>query len=362
MSASLARSVSLAVLCLLPLAGCGGRRAEESETSNTVPVSVQPARRGPIRSVVDVTGVVRPAPGGEQIVVAPQSARILEIPHAAGERVRKGDLLVRFEIPSLEAETSGRESDLRRAEARLENADAALTRVSGLLERGIAARKEVEDAKRERAEADAAVAESKSATAAASLLAQRETVRAMFHGVIAARTHNPGDLVDASSAEPILRVIDPGRLQVEASVPVDALPWLAAGSPARVFGPSNYAPEEARVRSLPVAVDPSTATATVRLDFAKPPHLPAGTPVRVEIVGQEHRDALLVPSAALLREKEESFVYTVDASDKAHRRKVEVGLVADLDAEILSGIDAGERVVVEGQSALPDGAVVSIRP
>ena len=212
------------------------------------------------------------------------------------------------------------------------------------------------------AEAEASVAESKAGRSAVALLAGREAVRAPFAGIVAARSHNPGDLVDPSTAEPILRVIDPDRLQVEAFVPVADLPSLAAGRSARVVGPASYAPEVARVRSLPASVDPTTAIAIVRLDFAARSRLPAGTPVSVEIVAEEHADAILVPSAALVREGEEVFVYTVDAEGKAHRKRVEVGLSAGADVEILSGVAAGERVVVEGQNALPDGAAVLVRP
>jgi RND family efflux transporter MFP subunit len=311
---------------------------------------------------VNATGIVKPAPGAELLVVAPGPARIAEMPKAAGDRVARGDLLVRFEIPSLDADASTRQSDLRRAEARLVNAQASLARVEGLFSRGIAARKEVEDAKREMAEAEAAVSESKAGRSASSLLAEREIVRAPFAGIVAARTHNPGDLVDPSTAEPILRVIDPNRLQVEASVPVADLPSLGEGRVSRILGPESYPAEEARVRNLPVAVDPSTATATVRLDFTARSRFPVGTPVAVEIVAEEHADALLVPSGALVKEGETVFVYTVDAEGKAHRRQVKVGLAAGADVEILSGVDAGERVVVEGQNALPDGAAVLVRP
>jgi membrane fusion protein, multidrug efflux system len=356
-----ARPPLLLLLCALAATGCGGGSTEEFETSDKVPVVVQPARRGPIRSAVNATGTVEPAPGAELLVVAPGPARILEMPRAAGDRVGKGDLLVRFEIPSLDAESSTRESDLRRAEARLAAAQASLTRIEGLFSRGIASGKEVEDARREMAEAEAAVSESKAGRSASTILAEREIVRAPFAGIVAARTHNPGDLVDPSTAEPILRVIDPDRLQVEASVPVAELPSLGEGRVARISGPESYPAEEARVRSLPVAVDPSTAIATVRLDFTARSRFPVGTPVTVTIVAEEHGDALLVPYAALVKEGEIAFAYTVDAEGKARRRQVKVGLAAGADVEILSGIDTGDRVVVEGQNALPDGAAVTVR-
>src|SRR5437867_3805301 len=352
----------LAALLALPMHGCNGGSSEEVETSDKVPVTVQPVRKGSIRSVVAATGVVKPAPGAELLVTAPQSARILELPKTEGDQVRKGDLLARFEIPALDAEAAGRQSDLSRAEARLENARAAATRIAGLFDRGIAARKEVEEARRELAEAEAGVSEAQSGRKAADLLARRETVRALFDGIVAGRWHNPGDLVEAGSGDPILRVIDPARLQVEALVPLNELSRVAVGNPARVLPPGSYPPQQAAVLSRPAAVDPSTAAAAVRLSFSNPTRLPAGTPVQVEILAEEHSDVLLVPSGAIVREGSDSFLFTVDAEGRAHRRKVNVGITSGGQAEILSEVSAGERVIVRGQEGLPDGAAVTVNP
>jgi multidrug efflux pump subunit AcrA (membrane-fusion protein) len=337
-----------AIVVIAVSASCGGGESEEIETSNVVAVTVAAAHRGPIEALVAATGRVTPRPGAAFDVVAPEAARVLEMPKGVGDRIQTGDLLVRFEIPSLEAGVTARESDLRRAEARQTNAEAALTRVRGLFERGIAARKEVEDTEKEMSDAEAAVAEAKSGLAAARALLARCTVRARFDGVVVARRADPGDLVDPSLPEPILRVIE--------------LRGIEAGVPARIVGPPSYPPEDARVLAHPGAVDPVTSTATVRLAFVPDTALPAGTPVRVEIVAARHDDALLVPAAAVVREDSATTVFTVGPDGKAHRRAVTIGIVGERDAEVLSGIVAGDRVVVSGATALPDGAAVAIHP
>jgi RND family efflux transporter MFP subunit len=361
-AAAAAAIAALAALAALAAAGCGRAPTQEVQSEDRVPVVARPAVRGTIRPVVAATGTVKPAAGAELVVVAPQSARIAEMPRAVGERVRRGDLLVRFDIPSLEADASERRSALASAEARLTNAKTAEQRVRGLFQRGIAARKELEDATRELSDAEAAIAAARSARAAAGQLAARQVVRAPFDGVVAARGHNPGDLVDAATAEPVLRLVDPSRLQIEAAVPLGGLAAVAVGSPATVGGPGGFAPEAATVISRPAAVDPATGTATVRLAFASPTRLPSGTPVRVEIEGQPHADAVLVPAAALVQEGTDNFLFTVDAQGRAHRRQVRVGVVAGGLAEILAGVAPGEAVVVSGQNALPDGAATMPAP
>jgi RND family efflux transporter MFP subunit len=351
------RAGVLGALLISFLSACHPAAEEAVDTAETVPVEVATAAAGSIRPVVAATGEVKAAPGAELLVVPPQEARIAELPKSPGDRVRRGDLLVRFEIPNLEADAAARRADLARAQAQLTAARQAADRLSGLFERGIAARKEVEDAKRDFVQAEASVAEARSAVVAAARLAGREVVRAPFAGVVVARSHQPGDLVEPGAPEPILRVVDPSRLQVEAAVPAVELGHVAAGSPARIHG-ASFPDQQARVAARPAAVDPATGTALVRLAFATPPPFPAGLAVDVEIDGPEHAAAALVPATAVVAEGAESFVYTVDARHKAHRRPVQVGVVANGRAEILSGVAAGETVVVSGQTALPDGAMV----
>jgi membrane fusion protein (multidrug efflux system) len=215
----------------------------------------------------------------------------------------------------------------------------------------------VEDARRDVAQAEATVTEARGATSAAGRLAGREVVRAPFDGVVVGRTHQVGDLVDPGAPEPLLRVIDPSRLQVEAAVPAGELGRIAVGSPARVRG-GSFPDEAAHVIARPPSVDPATGTALARLAFDQPTRRPAGLAADVEIYGEQRQAAVLVPADALVQEGAQSFVYTVDAQKKAHRREVTVGVTAGGQTEILSGVKAGETVVVRGQTALPDGATV----
>src|SRR6185436_8170716 len=95
---------------------------EEVETETVVPVATAPAQLGSIRAVIHATGDVNPAPGAELIVVAPEAARITQITKGEGDSVRKGEVLVRFEIPTLNAEVQSRSAEITATDARLRNA------------------------------------------------------------------------------------------------------------------------------------------------------------------------------------------------------------------------------------------------
>jgi RND family efflux transporter MFP subunit len=340
---------------------CSKQSAEETESEAPVPVKVETAMTGSVRGVLHATGVINPAPDGELIVIAPEAGRITDIPRAEGERVARGDVLVRFEIPSLTAEVQRQAAEVQRAQGALAAARANQTRQHELVDRGIAARKDAEEADRVVADAQAAVGQAEASRAAAITAAGRATVRAAFDGVVAKRFHNPGDLVEATASDPVLRVIDPRRLEVVASVPLSESPRVMPGARGWLkSGVTGVADLALKVVSRPAQVEQGTATIPVRLAFVgQATNLSAGTPVQVDIDAEEHTNVVIVPAAALVREGEETFMFVV-MGDKAQRRPVKTGLTDGSDLELVSGVKAGEMVIVEGQNGLPDQAKVTI--
>ena len=350
---------TLLILVAVAAGACSHQVAEEVESETVVPVTTVAAATGDIRATITVTGTVTAAPDADQVVIAPQTARIAEIPRAEGDRVRKGDLLVRFEIPELVADVATKRAEVTRAQARLTNAVAAQTRAHDLFDRGVAARKEVEDADRDLVDARAGITEAQATLGASESSAARSTVRARFDGVVAKRFHNPGDLVEPVAADPVLRVVDPRRLEVTALVPIPDVPRIIVGATGELRNSTGSPPIALKVISRPAAVDPGTAAVPIRLAFAIPDVAPIGTPVQVVINTEEHRNVVLVPSQALLREADETAVFIANG-DKAERRVVTVGLSDDEHTEILTGVKAGEPVIVKGQAGLPDGATISV--
>jgi RND family efflux transporter MFP subunit len=351
---------ALTIAALSASSACGDKPPEEIDSATVVSVKTTPAAVGTIRGLVHATAIVNPAPGAEFLVIPPEPARIAEIPHAAGDRVGRGDLLVRFEIPNAQAEVRRQEAEVLRGQATLDNARKAQARARQLFDRGVAAGKEVEDANRVVADADAALAQARASLAAAQTVAARAVVRAPFDGIVATRLHNPGDLVEATAGDPVLRVIDPHRLEVVAAVPLADAPRIVIGAAAHLTATPIGGPEiRLTVVSRPAAVDTATPTIPVRLASPDLTRFPAGTPVEIEIEAEQHTDVVLVPDVAVLREGDETAVFVASGS-KAQRRTVELGLTDGTHAEVRSGVKAGEQVIVDGQAGLPDGAAIAV--
>lgn len=339
--------------------GCSSKPStEEVESETAITVKTVTAMTGDIRGVVHATGVVAPAPGAELVVVAPEAARVAEVPKATGDPVRQGDVLVRFDIPNTAAEVKRQRAEVSRGQAAVENARAAQTRARDLFDRGVAARKEIEDANRAMADAEAGLEQARAGLTAAETVADRSVVRAPFNGLVIKRSHNPGDLVEAAASDPILRVIDPRRLEVEVAVPLaDALRIVAGATAHLAASPLATGDPVLKVLSGAGAVEPGTATVPVRLAFAAPTNIPTGTPVQVDIEADHHTGVVVVPVVAVVRDGEETAVFVV-TGDKAKRQPVQLGLNDGTNVEIVSGVKSGDKVIVEGQAGLPDDAPV----
>ena len=126
--------LALAMSAALGAGACTQSTPEEVESEAVVPVRTVAAEKGTIRGVVRATGLVTPAPGAELIVIAPEAARITEIHLGEGERVKRGDVLVRFEIPGAAAEVQKQAAEVKRAQAALANATANQTRAQRSLQ------------------------------------------------------------------------------------------------------------------------------------------------------------------------------------------------------------------------------------
>jgi RND family efflux transporter MFP subunit len=216
----------------------------------------------------------------------------------------------------------------------------------------------MENADRELADAVAAVAGAEAARAAAEAAVARAVIRAPFDGVIAARLRNPGDLVQGIATEPVLRLVDPTRLEITATVAAADVPRVLPGATGRIAAATGAVPVSLSVVSRPAAAT-AGGDATVRLTFMEPSALAVDTRVEVDIDAEERSGVVLIPADALVREAGGSAVF-VAVGNRAQRRPVVTGLVDEERVEITAGLKPGELLITRGHATLPDGATISV--
>ena len=352
---------AIACAVALGLTGAGCRKnaesGDETASAETVTVTVEVARQQTLRVTARGNGIVAPTAAGDWTISADEMGRVLELPKHEGDAVGAGDVLVRFEYGNAASDSSARELEVSAASSRLDLARAQLAKVTSLSDRGYVSKSDLETAKSAVASAEIDVNRAKRQLDAVKEAADRATVRARFSGVVAKVFHGEGDLVNPSATDPVLRVIDPARLEVALSVPIQQATGIQPGMPATIVSANGAEPGAVLLR---MAVDDPHATSqTLRLSFAQPTTLPVDSPVEAEILIAERKDVVTVPIAALLQGDGGAFVMVAGVDGRAHRRDVHLGLRSSDRVEIIAGITPGDRVIVKNAADVADGTPVS---
>jgi RND family efflux transporter MFP subunit len=338
---------------------CRNTPAQSNEAAEPVAVNVEVARPQTLRATVSGPGTVTVAPGADWTIFPEETGRIVELPKAEGDAVSRGDVLVRFDYGDAAAEISTREIGLSAANAALDEAKRRFARVSAMNDRGYTSRSDFDSAKAEIASAELGVARAKELLEAARTAGDRATIKARFSGVVAKRFHVEGDLVNASTGDPVLRVVDPSRAQVAMNVSLQDLVQLQRGQPATIV--SAQGAEVGTIAIRPTPTDSRAATQEIRIAFANPTSLPLDSTVQVEILLSERPGVISVPSAALLRADDgKTFVMIAGVDGRAHRRDVRAGMTTHDRVEITAGVTTGDRVIVKNPSAIPEGQIIVV--
>lgn len=267
----------------------------------------------------------------QQAVVATQVAgRIVEVKVEAGQRVQKGQLLMR--IDAREAT-----ENVAAARAQLAQAEANFQRTQNLFKQKFVSQAALD-------QAEAALKSARAQAGAAGAGASHATVTAPIAGIVAQRHAELGDL--AMPGKPLVTIFDPKGLRAVASVPQYKLKDAQAAKTARVeFPESRRWQDGARIEILPT-IDAQSHTATARIYLADAAGLVPGMAARAHFVTGTAQK-LTVPPSAILRRGEISAVYVLKDGRPA-LRQVRLGeTVGNGEIEVLSGLASGDTISLD---------------
>ena len=330
---------SLAVLAVL--GGCGS----ESNSKPAAPaprahlVELAVAGPGRLAYTADRAGSLRAV--REVRIVNQEEGRLTEVRVREGDRVKAGDVLVRYDDRILRAQ-------LDKAAATLGQAELDHQRSRQLREKGFVS----EDAVSRAATAlEIARAEVRLLRARV----QHMTIAAPFAGVVARRLVEPGNVTPQHTH--LLTVIDPSQLVTDVNVSELVMPYLAVGDGAEVridaLGEKLHPGKIVRIHP---SIDPATRTGRVEVVLNPvPPGARAGQFCRV-VLQTGGSEQLVVPLAALQRDVEGEYVFVYQPADGTVRRAgVSSGLRLADRVEIREGLARGAQVVVKGFLGLAAG-------
>lgn len=365
-STEAARWLSLlaALLVCLALAGCGkSPGTDEEKAAAAVPdVTVIKVKRAPLAGSLIVSGNLAALPNRDARLTALVPGRIGSVLVAEGDPVKAGQPLVELESSYLRDQERQAEAAAAQARANVDNARLSAERNEGLLQRGIVSRKEVEDARTQLAVNEAALRQAQAALSAARTQLARAVVTAPFAGTVVRRFLGVGEQVDGGGTQPILEVANIDTLELLGSAPASRLVGVPVGQAFSFQTPAvPGATFQARVVAVLPAVDPATNNGTVRVRIENPRRqLKLGMYCSAELPVQGNTRALVVPRQAIYPDESGApHVYRVQG-DQAEFVAVELGLQTKDEAEILSGVQEGDTVILTGGYGLPEKAKVNV--
>lgn len=343
-------------------AGCARKAPADQEATPAVVVSKENlivAERLRVSSGPALSGSLHAE--NEATLRAEVAGAVLQTPVEEGQAVKKGDLLARIDDTGVRDSELSARAAVRAAEEQLAVAKHAHERSEALLKSGAVAERDTEASSSALANAQWAVEDAKARRAMAAQLLAKTAVRAPFAGVVSRRWVTAGDAVQPGS--PIVTVVAPETMRLDAAVPAERLGELAVGLPV-AFTVRGYPGRtfEGKIDRINPSADPTTRQVPIYVSIPNSSgELVAGLYAEGRVASQTHEAVAVPPSAIDEQGGQASVVKIVDG--KAQRVEVKLGL-RDEDSErveILAGVEAGDQLLVGAAKAITPGSAVELR-
>ena len=368
--------ILVALAAAAVLAACGKDTGSASGASApgaapaAVPVhiaKVEP-RRVPIQ--FDVVGQIE---GSKQVEVRARVSGILQKQfYREGDAVKEGAPLFEIDRAPFEVALAQARAQLAQATAQSEQGRREEARLKPLVGDRAVSRKEYDDAVSARQLAEAAVQQASASVRQAELNLSYTSVAAPVAGITGRAEHSVGTLITTDAGGSLLTTINQlTPIWVRFSLAESDLAKLPTGrispeTPAVVeltFPDGSRYPLKGRLNFAATAIDPRLGTQQLRAVFDNPrQQLLPGQFVNVRITAGERDNVFLVPQAAVVQTEKGYIVFVVDADGKAQARTVKTGDWIGSDWTISSGLNAGDRVIVDNLLKIRPGVSVSEAP
>ncbi|MFD1985810.1 efflux RND transporter periplasmic adaptor subunit [Mesorhizobium newzealandense] len=304
------------------------------------------------------------------VTVKPQvTGPLVQVNFKEGQDVSKGDLLAEIDPRPYQAALAQAQGQLARDQALLKDAQLDLARDQTLVNQGAATHQTLDAQVALVAQDAGSIQVDQAMVQTATLNLDNCRILAPVDGRAGLRQVDEGNYVTPGDANGIVVITRVQPISVLFTVPEDELPEIAqrmqqgATLPTTAFdraGEKKLA--DGQLETFDSQIDPSTGTIKLRAGFVNETRiLYPNQFVNVELLVDEHKNVAIAPVASIQRGQPGTFVYLVNRDSTVSVRKVTPGVTNGEHVEILSGLNPGDRVVVDGADKLRDGAHINLQ-
>jgi len=306
------------------------------------------------QAVQQANATVNQAKAGVEIVKAQASlvhegARREEITSAEKQVEQAHAAYAQAKQEAIMAHQGGRWEDIKAAQEGVRQAEAGVRAAKAAQSRDQVSEKEI-------VRASAGIAQAKAGLSGAQTMLGYTAIYAPFSGVITARKADPGNM--AMPQMPLLAMDDDSRYQLVSQVPERLATQLARNTPVTVQLDATEKSLPAVIAEIAPSADPASRTLTVKANLPRAAGVQSGLFGRLRVTAGTEMQ-LFLPIGAIVERKGLTGVYLVDATDTAQFTLVTLGKRGEDRAQVLSGLQDGQRVVAAQPERIASGQRIS---
>jgi membrane fusion protein (multidrug efflux system) len=370
------RNIAMPLTCLAVcmiaamLVGCGQEKSSAAAAPQPVPVHIVKVapRSVPIRFTVP--GQVE---GSKEVEVRARVSGILQKQfYKEGDAVKAGAPLFEIDPATYEVALAQAKGQQAQATAQADQARREEARLKPLVAERAVSRKEYDDAVSARQSAEASLQQATAAVNQAQLNLSYTAVNAPVAGISGRAEHSVGTLISTDSNGSLLTTINQlTPIWVRFSLAESDLAKIPGGRIGRgnppeiqvVLGDRTPYPGRGRLNFAATAIDIKLGTQQLRAEFDNPrEQLLPGQYVSVNILAGQRDNVYLVPQSAVIQTEKANLVFVIDAQGNAQAQTVQTGDWIGSDWAIMSGLKAGDRVIVDNLLKVRPGIPVTEAP
>ncbi len=360
--------IALAILVASFSACSGADSKQQAHAAGPRPVSVSIAPVQKQDMPVYLSGLGSVTAFNTANIKSRVDGQIMRVAVKEGQTVRQGQLLIEIDSRLFQVQLEQAQAQLSRDQAQLGDAKLNLDRDTALIPSGSISQQQVDTQRALVHQVQGTVNNDQALIDNAKLQIAYCHIAAPFNGRIGLRQVDPGNIVHATDANPMLVLTQLEPIAVIFTLPEDVLPSVAQHMKKATLTVDAFSRDDqtklatGKLLTIDNQIDQTTGTAKLKAVFDnKDSQLWPNQFVNADLLLETRKNSTVLPTAAILRGPQGTFVYAVKADKTVEARQVTVSLTQGNTTAVTSGLSAGDMVVTDGQDKLQTGSTIEPR-
>ena len=367
-AAHLTLAVILVAICVSLLACSGGDAKQQAQAAAPRAVSVATSPVVKKDMPVYLTGLGSVTAFNTANIKSRVDGQIMEVNFKEGQTVKKGDMLILIDPRPYQAALDQMQAQLFRDQAQLRDARLNLDRYTTLIPSGSIAQQQVDTQKALVDQLDGTVRTDQAQIETAKLNIVYCHITAPFEGRVGLRQVDPGNIIHAADTTPMLILTQLQPIAVIFTLPEDVLPSVSKHMKNSALEVDAFNRDDqtklatGKLLTIDNEIDQTTGTAKLKAVFDnKDNQLWPNQFVNTNLLLETRKNSTVLPTAAILRGPQGTFVYLVKPDKTVEARPVTISLAQGNTTAVSAGLNPGDTVVTDGQDKLQTGSKIEPR-